>query len=565
SMSATEPSRPADPPVKLIPLEPLATGRAGSFAPWDRSAYPDHYDAQGRVTKPFELAEDVVFAARATAWTPVLSPDFDGDALLTITSPGIVVDGNDVVVDARAGSRGGSVDDLLQVSNWDGGAATDGLEYGLEARAGVKATVVRELGLTGFENALRLSGLGEPVHPLVVDGCTFARSIFGVYTNGNAATIQRSQVVENGKGGIYAGSKTHRTDLIANTWRDNALLQDQASYADVIGDTYSDSRVAGNTFAASKATTPWARVGVSLYRNPGESNNLREEIPSGLLISDNTFTGYTVAVHVGSRMGRNVDYDITQEGRDYAFGNTVARNRVLDSTIGIKVNSEGNTLDSNTFERTDHPVVLHPVFFDLMNTTITGQADTPVEIWDEASDYRGIQGTEFALEFHDDLNQGIAPQERRVQVFTEAGTPRVASPGGLGADLELNNDTVDPLVRHHVGAPADTATGDIAANLDGDEVAAIYQEPVSRVDGVDYHSIVIYDTNGTEINRSGRSVVGYSAVEVGYFTRDTGEMQIAATSRRAVDGRYPVYIFDRGFMDPVETRYTDAPATGSNR
>ena len=49
----------------------------------------------------------------------------------------------------------------------------------------------------------------------------------------------------------------------------------------------------------------------------------------------------------------------------------------------------------------------------------------------------------------------------------------------------------------------------------------------------------------------------WKEIAVGYFTKKDGEMEVAAIPAEAIDGKYPVYIFERGFKLPKEVRFKD--------
>jgi hypothetical protein len=106
------------------------------------------------------------------------------------------------------------------------------------------------------------------------------------------------------------------------------------------------------------------------------------------------------------------------------------------------------------------------------------------------------------------------------------------------------------------GKPIDVAVGDFWEDLPGDEIAVIWDTPVSKVDGTDYYTIIIYDSAGIEVNRAGKSSVRWEAIAAGDFTSDPGE-EIAAVHSSAVNGTYPIYIFGRGRKDPFVTLHTN--------
>ena len=99
--------------------------------------------------------------------------------------------------------------------------------------------------------------------------------------------------------------------------------------------------------------------------------------------------------------------------------------------------------------------------------------------------------------------------------------------------------------------------GEFALDLNGEETVAIWDKPISRINKINYYSILIFDKHGTEINRCGLSKTKWKQIAAGYFTKKDGEMEIAALTEEPINGKYPVCIFDRGFRIPKEIRYAD--------
>ena len=541
-------------------LSPVAA--LTNFEPWDKVKWASHYDASGKITKPFLINTDVLFASRTSPWQPEFSAEFSGSYLFEIVKQGVKVDGNDVIIDLATNAQNQPLENLYSAgpTPWTKGSLVNAMYYALPEQSWVGETVIKNFTIKGFNRGIRFGDIGSVVHPVVIDSCIFMRNRFALYTNGNNAVIQHCAMIENGYGAVYSGYRSYGNIFQYNTFRDNALSQNQPSYGEFIGDTFYDTQIIHNTFAKSLVTSPsLVHIGISVYRNAGEGNNLREDIPHGLIIENNTFEGYSIAVHLASRMGRYPSYDISKEGRDYAFYNLIKNNDITDCSIGIKINSEGNTIDGNRFVNTNYEIVLHPVFFTLKNTTINNQAGATVHIWYVKSDYSAVPNQAYLFQFHDDANGSITRAEKRVEVFSATGTPAFTATGGLKANEFVLNPAppADPLWDHRVGNPLVKRYGEFQQNLPGDEVVAIWDEKISRIENTDYYSILVCDQHGTEINRCGRSLVGWSQLAVGYFVRTSGEMEIAAVPKTAIDGKYPVYIFRRGYAEPAAILYPD--------
>ncbi|MFN0293644.1 T9SS type A sorting domain-containing protein [Pedobacter helvus] len=532
------------------------------FEPWNQTVWASHYDGSGKLTKAFNLDRNVVFGTRATPWQPEFSSAYVGSYLLEVAKQGITINGNNVEIDVRSAEKSQSLVDLYVAGRdpWTNGTTIGGLRHSLNEELGTANTLIKKLKISGFNRGMVFTNTGNG-HPVLLDSCTFTRNNFGIYLNGkNNAIIQNCTIIESGMGGVYSGSKSQSNIFRYNLFRDNMLSQHQPSYGNFIGDTFFNTQLRRNTFAKSLVTnSSLSHIGISIFRNAGEDDNLREEIPHNLVIDSNTFDGYSIGIHVASRMGRYPSYDISKEGRDYAFYNQIKKNDFLDCSIGIKINSEGNTVDGNSFTNTTYQIVLHPVFFKLINNTINNQSGDTVHVWYMKGNYSAVPNQAFLFNYHDDANSLILRNEKRVEVLSTTGTPTFTAAGGLNSgEFELNpTPPLDVLVDHRVGAPLVRKEGEFQEDLAGNEVVAIWNDKISRITNTDYYSIIIFDQNGMEINRCGRSEIGWSQLAVGYFVRTEGEMEIAVVPKTAIDGKYPVYIFRRGFAEPQTILYPD--------
>lgn len=537
---------------------------ATTFAPWDQVTWASCYDNDGKLIKPFPIYTDVVFETRATPWKPVLSSSFSASSLFDIKGLGITVDGNGVEIDATSTLLNQPLSTMYTLGSlpWNLVPAVSCIYFSQASQSGFGETVIKNFNIKGFYRGVRLGnpGVGVTAHAAIVENCNLSRNVIGLYTNGNNAIIRNNEIVENGFCGVYSGYRSYGNTFVQNTFRDNVLHQSQASYGEFVGDTYYNTNIVNNTFAKSLVNnTSLKHIGISIYRNEGEDNQLREDIPMYNVIENNTFDTYSIAVHVASRMGRHPNYDIAGDARDYAFYNQIKNNAIKNSSIGIKINSEGNTIDGNIFTNTDYPIVLHSVFFGLKNTTINNQPGETVHLWYVKSDYSSVPNQAYLFDFHDNINGSITKAEKRIEVFSTSGTPNFTTPDGINTDLfKLNpSPPTNLLWDYRVGNPTVVRYGEFQANLPGKEMAAIWNDKISRVNNTDYYSILIFDQNGTEINRSGLSTVGWSQLAVGYFTRTSGEMEIAAVPKTAINGKYPVYIFRRGYKEPEQILYAD--------
>ena len=516
--------------------EVLKDGK-GDFDPWNTERWVDWYNNKGELIRQFDVNTSVKFKLRNTPWLVKISDRFTNKSLFTISKQGIFMDGNGLIMDLKTKEQGLPLEELyaLKKAPWTEGSELRGIFYHLPEVAGIQPTQIKNFSFMGWKRGIKINGTGDQEqHRLIVENCVFARNRVGFYTNGYNTLLKNCQLFENGYGAIYSGSRSRRNQFIGNTFRDNTLSQNQHSYGDFIGDTFFDSEISNNKFVKSQIQAAQRRIGISMFRNMGESNNLREQMPHNNIIRDNHFDGYSVAIHIGSRMGRDTRNDITDEGRDYAFYNLIDSNTIENSTIGIKINTEGNTISHNSFSNVKEEIVLQCVFFELENTTINHQKGNEVKLWYVSEDY-----TAYAdwFKFQDDLNGSIKAEEKIITVFSQVNAP--IFPENQGGKFQLN-----PAVSN-------------SENLPGKELVAIYDRPISRIDNKDYYSILFFDDKGTEINRCGRSEVKWKEIAVGYFTKNKGEMEVAAVPAESIKGKYPVFIFDRGFKTPKEIFYKD--------
>jgi hypothetical protein len=529
------------------------------FDPWNKIRWAEWYNNNGQLIRQFDIDKSVRFALRKEEWTPEFCTDFKSRALFVVAEQGVHLDGNGVIFDVCTAQQKLPLDDLFEKrkSPWDEGCELIAVLYDLPEKKDIKPTTITGFTFKGWKRGIKINGTGKQAqHRLIVDNCIFTRNRIGFYTNGYNTRLTNSNLFENGYGAIYSGSKSRRNQFINNVFRDNCLSQHQYSYADFIGDTFFDSEIKNNRFVKSQIDKDFRRIGISLFRNMGESNRLRQQMPHNNIIRSNYFDGYSVAINIGARMGRNTRNDITGEGRDYAFYNHIDSNLIKNSTIGIKVNTEGNTITNNSFNNVENDIVLHCVFFELKNTTINHQKNEKVKLWYTIKDYKKYADW---FGFQDDLNGSIQKTSKRIEVFSVVDGPDF--PESNSNIFKLN--PVEPknmeniLFDHRLGLPASVVSGEFSLDLPGKEMVAIWNKPISRIKDTDYYSILIFDEKGTEINRCGRSEIKWKQIAAGYFIRIEGEMEIAAIPANPINGKYPVYIFDRGFRIPKEIRFSD--------
>ena len=534
----------------------------GDFDPWNSERWKNWYNGNGEIVKPFFLNTDIKFDTAVKVWKPVLSPEFDKyilpfNNLFNIETPGIKIDGNGITIDVMSDVQKLSLEQLYTMGRdpWLTGSQLQAFHCNKREKTGADTTVLKNITVKGFRRGIKIDLAIPKNHPMILSNCRFIRNGIGIYTNGNSMMVNNCEILESGNGGIYSGSKSSDNKWINNRFRDNTLSQHQYSYADFIGDTYYNTLIEGNQFLPSLVDVNQRLHGISTFRNQGEHENLREQMPHNNIIRNNHFEGYSIAVTMGSRMGRNVGYDITGEGRDYAFYNLIDSNYFENTAVAVKINTEGNTIRDNQFVNVDNEIVLQCVFFRLKNTTIENQESDTVKLWYVLDDYYEYKDW---FKYQDNLNGSIEKHEKRIEVYSLDGSP--VFPSGLDSLLVINPVDKGPefmLEDHRYGLPMATDTGEFSLDLPGQEIVAIWNDPISRVGSMDYYTIMIFDEYGTEINRSGRSEFKWGQLAVGYFLSTSGEMEIAVVPAEPVQGKYPVYIFTRGFREPKKILYPE--------
>jgi hypothetical protein len=176
------------------------------------------------------------------------------------------------------------------------------------------------------------------------------------------------------------------------------------------------------------------------------------------------------------------------------------------------------------------------------------QPETKVSYWFKNSDYTGNSTYLAWFAMQDDRNASIDVADRFTHIRSD-GTPAFDSYTGPATLLINDSQIVDPATMADVyksgGTPIDIAVGDFWEDNPGDEIAVIWDAPVSKINGINYYTIIIYDSNGIEVNRCGKSLTKWKAITAGNFISLKGD-EIAAIPDAAIDGKYPIYVFARG-------------------
>ncbi len=539
----------------------------GDFDPWNAERWSAWYE-NGLIYRSFEIDTTVRFAERSTTWKPDLSkllentPPEERFALFTIDgdNQGIEIDGNGLVIDGRHPDYYDRTVDEAYAEGYGEmkKAIIDRKKrrcflFDLSNEQNKNPNTIHHFTIKGFGNGIKVSGKHD--HPLLIKDCVFARNNFGTYFNGSNIKIENCVYLENGSGGVYNGSGSHHITYRNNSFRDNDYVwptndecPHRKNYADILFDCSYKNIVEGNQFLPSQASGQHYRAAITTYRNQGD----RDNAPYGNIIRNNTFDGYSIAVHLGTRMGKIDGKDIADAGRDYSYDNIIANNDIRNTPIGIKINTSGNTIAGNTFTNVRDKIVLHCIYYNLTEITINDQQDDSVRFWFTKDDYDiPLYTAKNWFSCHDDRNGAIRESEKLIHVRTDHAPPLFPNPGTAtfvnAPSLLLGDEMKDRWKMSK--KPIDIAVGNFYPGGPGDELAVIFDEPVMNENGTLYYSIIIYLSNGMEVYRSGRNTNKWAGIACGDFLGARGE-EIAAFTQEPVNGNYPVYIFRRGYKEP---------------
>ena len=551
------------------------------FNPWDTTRWADWYDGSGRLTKPFDLDADIEFDDPGHIWSPDVSLLTSYTSILKLTGDQPVsIEGNGLIIDIRSSELASkSIADLYDDLGDDNYAlpaaqiphTTCGIFFDQQTGTPT-ASSVSGITFRGFQHAIastHFNRMGGTITNCVFefnDWALFARSTSRFLVEDN--TIRR-----NIFGGVHCDYDSANWIFINNTFYDNNP-GGVRSYADVVLDacryhTFDNNQFRGTT-QPSKAKNYFA--GMSIYRNRGEGNNIKEDASSLHSIQNNVFDGgYHIAIDIAERTGYVGVNDLSLETRTYANENTFANNTFSNCVIAFHIAGNRNTLASNSYVNVEREVALHSVFYKNEGTLFDGEGNTDVWLWGDASDFSA-----YAAYLPYQLNGGagrhIAQSNRLFFASSINGSPTFndTTDGKIFIHEQslLNGNTMQSVFNTG-GTIRDIAVADFDWNAPGLEFAVIWNQKVSRISTAntayaDYYSIIIYDQSGKEIDRCGRSTLQWDTIAAGNFIEGLGwthideEAEVAAVHSVAEDDSYPVYIFRRGYADAAVTNQSSA-------
>lgn len=610
--------------VFALPVSDVLNDGQGDFDPWNQTRWSAWYE-NGKIVHYFEIDCSLTFASRTTDWEVDLS-ELEGSLprlFIIDDNESIIINGNGVVIDARLEhTKSWSLQYLYTnyVSTTEdfGSWRAFLFRQNGDTPEGDEGSLLYDITLKGFLNAIEYDHSHN--RKVTINNCNLIRNVWGVFPRGANGSVTNCTLSENHLGGFYCEYNSHNWTISNNTFKDNNI-RGAVSYGDIVLDACYGNTISDNQFLASSYTPRDYHTAISLYRNRGESGDIREYASKDHVMERNTFDSYHIAIDFSPREAMEGNNDQSGEYRCYTNDNTVKDCTFTDCNIGICVRSHFNIFDSNTFTNVEKDIVLFNLFYKLINNAITNQPGTNVYLWSKASDYSGYEdyvpygmGVGSAIGESDklyfiisdgsaainggdleqvivsdsllipdpgDFNEDMAIDETDLESFCSywLNEDCVNSPQCVFADIDKNNlinifDYSNFAGRWGLGndlqnaysaggEPVDVAVGDFAYYLEGDEIAVIWDQPISDINGTEYYSIIIYDAKGLELDRCGRSTKRWSKIAAGNFIEDTGYIQVdenyeiaAVSSEADENGYYPVYVFRKGWLDPSVSMLT---------
>ena len=284
------------------------------------------------------------------------------------------------------------------------GRGGTGIEVRAPADADLSGVTIRDCGVRGFLNSIRITREGfralaagheydHGIRDVLIERSQVSGSRgVGIFVDGyvTRTTIRNSTVTGAGSSGIYLEAGTTDNVVIGNAIRDNGFRENGPTGSVFTfagarfrfwgigreGLSIDGSRrnlVAGNSFEGNSAG------GIFLYTNCGEYVNSRPERwfqrrygADDNVIVANRFEGGVNGVWVGSRMGESTlpmecsDPTYVKQGITWIALDRAARNRVLANsfrnvTYGVRVEDDDAKVMGNSFsgpDATHHAVVI---------------------------------------------------------------------------------------------------------------------------------------------------------------------------------------------------------------
>jgi parallel beta-helix repeat protein len=550
----------------------------GRFDPWNKEKWAAWYDSSGRLARSFIMDTSVEFAddgnGRPVTWAPEFA-DKQRNLFEILKNANYAIDGRGTTIDASKPSMRGPVSSLyakaapssdgsrplLREADWN--PAKVGILIHQPSATTSDGTTICNFVLIGFSRAIETHHAHK--RRVTVEHCDVARSSIAVFARGQNVTVRECVLRESMNCAVYGEYGSRGWSFEKCRFSDNSVNAGAQTFGDMVIDACYEYTITRNNFsrpAVPDRRVPAHRTAISIFRNSGEAGDIREHAAHHVEILDNVFEAYHIAVDIGARAGVVDVKDRSLEGRCYTHDITVKNNTFDDCRVGIKINTDQNYIINNTFSKCDRDIVVHCVFYKALNEYITQEGGgAGVWLWSLASDTRG---------FSDYCSYQSRESPHRVydKIRDEDRVFHIVTKGNVALNPPRRNSFKATIVREESlvaglsfrealasGArPVDIAVANYVDHLPGDEIAVIWDSPVSNIDGKDFYTIIIYDQRGIELDRCGRSPVRWKAIAGGNLVPGKGwihvnsEAEIAAVADGPdAAGKYPVFIFRRGF------------------
>lgn len=550
-----------------------------TFDPWNQERWADWYD-DGEIVEPFIIDCSIIFASRAEPWAfsleKFLTVNGKNSALFLIQGDAsIIIDGNNIVMDAR---KPRYLDWTTQ--DWheksfdreDINTRVYGFRFS-QVGSSDSPSILKNITLMGFWRAVET----RPEHqlPVIWENITSKQNTCAFYTTGSNGIIRNCEVIGSITMGIYADQASHHWMIENNTFRDNGVAGARSWGAITLDACYAYT-IRNNEFLPPSGTPKDYFIAITLYRNQGERGVIREYAASWHRIEQNRFQGFNIAVDVGVRTGMKPSRILTNlagEGRCYASYNFILENSFENCRIGVLLRTGFNKIGGNSFTNTQVPIALHNIFYSLHHNIIVDQPNEEVALWSEVGEF---QSYEKYVAFHNGLGAQIDASEKLYHVISPTGTPSFTDPGQatlvvsdalvslpVKSDQSTNYNTFSlcPEKAEALGfgnKPVDLVVGKFNESRPASDFAVVFNRPSSQVGSEKFYSIYLFDQNGREFDRCGRSDKRWSKIMAGDFLPSGGKYvqegnyEIAAVSSEPDENNcYPVYIFRKGVAEPV--------------
>lgn len=545
-------------PLAPATIEDILETGSPYFDPWDTTRWADWYDGSGRLIKPFELTSNIVFDGPGHVWSPDVSvlPDQSGIFELEGDQP-LSIEGNGLVLDIRIPELAGkSISQIYDLSYSEAQAIIPYYVHGVyfnQLSGDPVSTTISDMTFRGFDKAIVCDHFNQMAG--VITNCLFEYNEWAFFPRGTPSFLVVDSTIHcNLLGGVYAEYNSANWIFRGNTFLNNNPTGAQ-SYGDLVLDACHDHLIESNQFLGTTepAKVPDSFRAISLFRNRGEADDIREYASSRHMVRGNVISGYNIGIDVAVRTGRSSGNDKSNETRTYAYNNTFADNTFSNCVIGFHLVGNRNTLAGNSYVNVEREVTIHSPFYKNEGTLLDGEDGTEVWLWGDDSDYTAYADYMY---YQGNADRYVAQSNRLFFVSSVNGTPSFhdTADGKIFVhEQSLLDGNSMQSVFNNGGVIRDIAVADIDMGSPGMEFAVIWNQPVSRIDYTDYYSIIIYDQSGKEIDRCGRSTMQWDAIAAGNFISGLGwihideEAEVAAVHSSAVGGTYPVYIFRRGW------------------